>query len=118
MAGTSKPAPTAAQVLEKRRPSPRIAQMRRTFYFLSRNVLALVGIGILVFFVFIALYGAFVDPESSTLLATYCGTYSGLGGQAPTPTVGCIPVCTYGIDTPPPHPGCYATDNLDASLVG
>lgn len=39
-----------------RRPSPRIEQYRRTWYFLRRNTLALIGLGIILFFVVVAVY--------------------------------------------------------------
>ncbi|HTT35323.1 MAG TPA: ABC transporter permease [Thermoplasmata archaeon] len=103
-------APTYKALTEKRRPSPRIAQMRRTWYFLSRNVLALIGIGILVFFAGVTLYGVFFDHSSSTELQDYCGTYLGGGLENTFPTPGCTTVCTYGEGMAPPAPNCYVVD--------
>ncbi len=113
------PASTAAGVVPRgRRPSPRVAQLRRTLYFLSRNTLAIVGLAILIFFIGVAVYGAAFDHSSSTLLETYCGTYGGPGGVTTGNITGCISVCTYAQGTPPPQPNCYPTDYADVSLVG
>src|SRR5579862_9052799 len=93
--------PTAQQLAAKRRPNPRIAQMRRTLYFLSRNTLAILGIAILILFVSIAIYGAFFDPgQSSTAMNPYCGTYIGAGTQTNN-SLGCQLVCTYPTGSAP-----------------
>ncbi len=97
---------------------PRLAQLRRTAYFLSRNTLALVGLAILVFFIGVAAYGAAFDHSSSTLLQSYCGTYTGAGGAPSGPVVGCDTVCTYPQGTPPPGPNCYMADAYNPSIVG
>jgi len=115
MAATTKPA--IAAVLEKKRPNPRIAQMRRTLYFLSRNVLAILGIGILIFLIGVAVYGIAFDPESATAMQYYCGTYTGVGSSSSGSVIGCTSVCTYPIGTPPPAPNCYPTDAYNPSLV-
>lgn len=110
--------PTAQQLAAKRRPNPRIAQLRRTLYFLTRNTLAIVGIGILVLFICIAIYGAFFDPgQSSTLMNSYCGTYLGNGAQSNN-SLGCTLICTYPTGSPPPQPNCYPTDYYNPSIVG
>ena len=83
-----------------RRPNPRIAQMKRTWYFLRRNTLAMIGIVILLIFILIALYALF-QPYPWTQLSQQCasdGTYPATGG--------CI--CTYPAGTAS-HPGCYET---------
>ncbi|MCI4336880.1 MAG: ABC transporter permease [Thermoplasmata archaeon] len=109
--------PTAEALSAKRRPNPRIAQMRRTLYFLSRNNLAIVGICILAFFVAIAIYGAFFDDaQSSTALSYYCGSYVGSGGGVSS-AIGCQEICTYSNTGPPPSPNCYPTDQYNPSLV-
>ncbi|HZY92817.1 MAG TPA: ABC transporter permease [Thermoplasmata archaeon] len=105
-------------LLRGRRPNPRIAQIRRTLYFLSRNTLAIVGLGILIFFIGVAIYGAAFDTASSTQLQTYCGTYTGVGGSSGGPIVGCDSVCTYPKGSPPPAPNCYVTDPFNPSLIG
>src|SRR5215472_13008407 len=95
---TPPPAATAAAP-GGRRPNPRIAQMRRTFFFLSRNTLAMVGLVIVLFFGVVALF-SFFYPAPSEALSLYCGSYPPtLGGN----TTGCIPVCTYQTGTPPPQ---------------
>src|SRR5579862_3658259 len=112
MAGS---APSTGAARPGRRPNPRIAQMRRTLYFLSRNTLAILGIGILILFVGIAIYGAFLDPgQSSTTMDQYCGTYLGNGAQS-TQSLGCSLVCTYPTGSPPPSPNCYPTDYYNPS---
>ena len=65
--------PRGAAPPEGRRPNPRIAQLQRTFYFLSRNTLAMVGLGIILFFVVVAVY-SFTYPRPSDQLHLYCGT--------------------------------------------
>ena len=91
--------------------------MRRTLYFLTRNTLAMVGLGILIFFIGVAVYGVLFDQQSSTLMQSYCGSYQGTGGSTTGPIVGCTTVCTYPVGTPPPQPNCYPTDKYDATLV-
>ncbi|HEY6237581.1 MAG TPA: ABC transporter permease [Thermoplasmata archaeon] len=99
-----------------RRPSPRIAQLRRTFFFLSRNTLAMIGLGILLFFVVVAVY-SFTDPSSGTSLDQYCGTYGGPGAPPFNGTPGCVTVCTYDSTTPPPGPNCYGVDHYSPGFV-
>ena len=93
-----------------RRPNPRVAQLRRTFYFLTRNTLAMVGLAVLVFFAAVAIY-AFFYPAPFTQLESYCGTY-------PSPSTGCIQVCTYSPPAPPPQANCYPVDSLSYGFVG
>jgi peptide/nickel transport system permease protein len=76
--------------------------MKRTWYFLRRNTLAMIGIGILVFFVIIAVY-ALTQPYPWTQLKQLCASN---GGVYP-PVNGCI--CTYSEGTASPGPGCYQT---------
>jgi peptide/nickel transport system permease protein len=56
-----------------RRPNPRIAQAMRTWYFLRRNTLAMVGLGILLLLVALALY-ALTLPLSYSNLTPYCAS--------------------------------------------
>ena len=92
-----------------RRPNPRIAQMKRTWYFLRRNTLAMVGIVILVCFVIIAIVALFM-PIPWTQLQQQCasdGTYP--------PTNGCL--CTYSAGVVPPGPNCYQTPANYPSVI-
>lgn len=110
-------APGSVRLQTARRPNPRIAQFRRTWFFLSRNALAMIGLSIVLFFVFVAGYSFFYNAPSQTL-AEYCGTYQGIGGGGPVNLTGaCIQVCTYQSGTPPPGPNCYPTDQYNPGLV-
>lgn len=75
-----------------RRPSPRIAQFLRTWYFLRRNTLAMVGLGILLALVAMALY-ALTLPLSYQQLEVYCAT-SQTSPNAYTSTTGQIAIVT------------------------
>ncbi|HXQ48866.1 MAG TPA: ABC transporter permease [Thermoplasmata archaeon] len=126
-AGGSAPKPAVVTtsggppILKGRRPSPRIAQLKRTWYFLSRNTLALIGLAILVFFVGVALSqqipSAHALPRDS--LQLFCGTYTGLGGGNFTQLSAgeCTVVCTYATGQPPPSPNCYAVDSFNPANV-
>jgi peptide/nickel transport system permease protein len=94
-AGTTAPKPTG------RRPNPRIAQWKRTWYFLRRNTLAMIGLGMIVFLVALAIY-ALTFPAPYNQLTQYCST-NGIYD----PSSGCI--CTYSSGSVPPGPNCYQT---------
>ncbi|HEY1199296.1 MAG TPA: ABC transporter permease [Thermoplasmata archaeon] len=87
-----------------RRPNPRIAQMKRTWYFLRRNTLAMVGIVILVIFIGIAIY-ALTQPipwtQLQQLRASDGVTCASLN------VTGCV--CTYPAGSVAPGPTCYQT---------
>jgi peptide/nickel transport system permease protein len=108
--------------LKGRRPNPQIAQLKRTWYFLSRNTLALIGLAILIFFILVAVSSA-VTPASSTAfpkdtLKLYCGSYAGIGTTNYTPLPGsCQLICTYPSNGPPPSPNCYAVNSLSPGNV-
>jgi peptide/nickel transport system permease protein len=85
-------------------------QMRRTWYFLRSNTLAMIGLGLLVFFLVVAL-GSFFYPAPSDTMTLYCGTYLSANSN-------CVSVCTYAPPEPSPGPGCYAVAPLEKSLVG
>jgi peptide/nickel transport system permease protein len=91
----------------RRRPNPRMDQFRRTWYFFRRNTLAMVGFGILIFFVAAFLYGL-VYQGPTTQLDLYCATDGSLPAQSTCP-VGNIAVCTYPQGTTSPGPNCYQT---------
>ena len=120
-ARTTPPASRAATAASSgRRPNPRIAQFKRTWYFLSRNTLALIGLGILLAFFVIALYsvalGTHGPPKDH--LTNYCGTYGGPGtGQLQNLSGLCNVVCTYPNNGPPPAPNCYAVDYYNPGNV-
>jgi peptide/nickel transport system permease protein len=90
--------------------------MQRTFYFLRKNTLAMIGLGILLFFIMVAAY-SFFYPAPSNQLQLYCGTYTGNGGNASTST-GCIRVCTSPPNIVPQcGPTAYPVDQLSPSLL-
>ncbi len=91
-----------------RPPRPRLEQLQRTWYFFRRNTLAVVGLGILLGIVGVAVYSATLPlPWTSTPI--WCATdygpansNSGYPGNyvQTCPTTGPI-VCTYEIHPPP-----------------
>jgi peptide/nickel transport system permease protein len=93
--------PEVTQPKEGRRPNPRIAQWKRTWYFMRRNTLAMIGLGMIVFLVALALY-ALTFPAPYNQLTQYCST-NGIYD----PSSGCI--CTYSTGSVPPGPNCYQT---------
>jgi peptide/nickel transport system permease protein len=112
--------PSAALIPKGRRPNPRIAQLKRTWYFLSRNNLALVGLGILIFFAVVAGSSFLAGPHGppNDHLVLYCGTYAGLGTPTYIPLNGsCTLICTYPSNMPPPSPNCYAVDQYSPGNV-
>ncbi|HEV8049511.1 MAG TPA: ABC transporter permease [Thermoplasmata archaeon] len=120
-APTPAPTPGATPAPRGRRPSPRIAQLKRTWYFLSRNTLALIGLGILIFFIGVALSQLVpsAHPLPRDSLQQFCGTYTGLGGGNFTQLSSgeCTVVCTYASNQPPPSPNCYAVDQFNPANV-
>ncbi|MGH9920871.1 MAG: ABC transporter permease, partial [Nitrososphaerales archaeon] len=89
--------------------SPRWDDYKRTWYFFRRNTLALVGLGIIILLVALALY-ALTTSLPWYSLALYCG--------GTTRPAGCSNyVCTYVAGTTPPHPGCYAVPSGYAGFV-
>lgn len=83
------------------RMAPRIAQTKRTWYFLRRNTLAMVGLGIVLLLVCVAVY-ALTTPLSYSQLTLWCATDGGTCITTPA-------VCTYSAGTVSPGPGCYQT---------
>ncbi len=102
---TEEAAPKSAGPQERGRWAARFADMKRTWYFFRRNTLAVIGLGILLFFAAIFIYG-YVYPAPSTSSINYCAT------DGPPPGL-CAPgqptVCTYPQGTSSPGPGCYVT---------
>jgi peptide/nickel transport system permease protein len=102
--------PTGAPSAPGRRPSPRIAQAKRTWYFLRRNSLAIVGLAIILGIAAIAIYAVLL-PIGWYGLPSYCstnygpqGTGTGYPGNFTPADVlsGCSNyVCTYETTLPP-----------------
>lgn len=117
---TESPAPPVPLPTRQRRPSPWVAQMKRTLYFLRRNTLAMVGLGILIFLVGVAL-GSFFYNAPGDQLALFCGTDTGNGGVSAGSggnASGCDHViCTYPYNQPPPTPNCYPVDPNQVSVL-
>ncbi|MCI4353107.1 MAG: ABC transporter permease [Thermoplasmata archaeon] len=88
---------------------PQLDQLKRTWYFLRKNTLAMVGLSIILIFVVVAL-ASFGYPAPGAKMTLYCGTY-------PTPANNCAQVCTYAPPSPAPPGTCYAVSALQKSLV-
>ncbi|MCI4334553.1 MAG: ABC transporter permease [Thermoplasmata archaeon] len=111
----SAPLPSSTQ----RRPNPRVAQLKRTFYFLRRNTLAMIGLGILVFLIGVAVGSVFYNAPGDQL-QTYCGsdTGNGVGLVGSSNASGCDHVvCTYPYNTPAPSANCFPVDPNQVSVL-
>jgi peptide/nickel transport system permease protein len=108
------PDPTAPVLKRGRRPNPQIAQLRRTLYFLRRNTLAIVGLGIIFFLVAIAISSFFYNAPSESL-TQYCAYTP--GASYTCSQVGSPGVCVYYIGTTP-SPGCYPVQAATPSIIG
>ncbi len=97
-----------------RRPNPRIAQWKRTWYFLRRNTLAMVGLGIIIALVILAVYALF-QPYPWTSMTQYCAYTPGSSENACQGFPNSV--CTYAQGTAPPAPNCYQTPALFPSFV-
>lgn len=102
-AGDASGADAQRETARRRAPNPRIAQFKRTWYFLRRNTLALFGIAVLVVIAAIAIY-ALTTSIPWTALTQECSTNGSLPSNS---TAGCI--CTYTQGTVAPGPNCYQT---------
>ncbi len=108
--------PTAApSVPVGKRVNPRIAQWKRTWYFLRGNTLALIGLGIILLIVIVALY-ATTTNVSWNAMTEICGTNQVDGGPS-TCGPGFISICTYPAGSSPPGPGCYQTPANELSEI-
>lgn len=105
--------PPVLQARKGRRPNPRLDQIRRTWYFFRRNTLAMVGLGILVFFLIVYIYAPFY-PASGTSLQTYTAS----NGLPPTTTGPFPEICTYQPGEARPAPNCFQTPLGMPSVVG
>jgi len=90
----------------RRRPNPRVDQLRRTWYFFRHNTLAMLGLAILIFFVFAFVYGL-VYQAPTTQLNLYCATNG--APSLNTCPAGTPTICTYPQGTLSPGPNCYQT---------
>jgi peptide/nickel transport system permease protein len=106
MAGAPPPPPVAVLAGASRKWGARVDQWKRTWYLLRRNTLALVGFGILLALVVMALYASTL-PLPWNQMNSYC-EYSGPG---------CTHVCTYTSGAPP-GPDCYPVNYLFPAFVG
>ncbi len=108
------PTEPEAAVRRGRRPSPRVAQMKRTWYFLRRNTLAMVGLGVIIFLVLLAVYAA-TQPYPWTSMTPYCvytpgSTNTFCEGQPNS-------ICVYSQGTVAPAPNCYVTPTAYPSFI-
>jgi peptide/nickel transport system permease protein len=87
--------PSGVPPPNRRRPNPRLAQMKRTWYFLRRNTLAMVGLGIILAIVAVAVYALFL-PFGWDQMPQYCSTNFGPQGQGS------------GYTGNPAHPGNFS----------
>jgi len=112
--------PPASSIVPRRRagrPHPRLDAYKRTWYFLRRNTLALFGLGVIIFFVIVAVYAS-TQPLPYYGLNSYCATnYTNptiLSTEASSvPVQGGLPNGTYGYSvtvkgyTPVPASGSF-----------
>jgi peptide/nickel transport system permease protein len=83
--------------------TPRWLELRRSWYLFLRNSLSVVGLGILLVLLAVAIYALFT-PLPWGSMQYYCGTNGG------PPPVGCgTVICTYPAGTPSPEANCYPT---------
>ncbi|MGA8303257.1 MAG: ABC transporter permease [Thermoplasmata archaeon] len=112
-------APAPLPLGKRKRPNPRVDQMKRTWYLLRKNGLAMVGLVLLILFA-VLLVGSFFYSASNTTMSLYCGTYySGVQNYpVGTCTGSGTVICTYPVGQSAPAPNCYPTDPGNPSFVG
>ncbi|MFZ0892676.1 MAG: ABC transporter permease [Thermoplasmata archaeon] len=110
---TVEPESPPAPILRTRRPNPRIAQMKRTWYFLRRNTLAMVGLGVILLFVGVAIYASTQTSIPYTVLTTYSASEGVTCQQAQIENC----VCTYFQGTVAPGPNCYQTPQSYPAII-
>lgn len=96
----------------RQRMAPRIAQTKRTWYFLRRNSLAMAGLVILILIAGTAVY-ALTTNLSYTQMTLVCATNGDTANCLASPQT----VCTYSPGTTPSGPGCYETPAGFPSVV-
>jgi peptide/nickel transport system permease protein len=96
----------------------RWAQYTRTWYFLRRNTLAMVGLIVLVLFGLVFIYGL-TYPASSSVPVQYCASNGPVPVGAGNPCYDASHVvCTYPQGTVSPGPGCYQTPAQYPNFIG
>jgi len=102
----TKPAATPRKAI--RRPHPQLDSYKRTWYFLRRNTLALFGLGVLIFFIFVAIY-AVTQPLNYYTMEPFCATNS------QNPTVLESQSANNSVPAPGLHNGVYSWQLLPVS---
>jgi peptide/nickel transport system permease protein len=102
----AKPAATPRKVAP--RPHPQLDSYKRTWYFLRRNTLALFGLGVLIFFIFVAIY-AVTQPLNYYTMEPYCATNSS------NPTLLTSQSANNSVPAPGLHNGTYSWQLLPVS---
>ncbi len=97
-----------------RRPNPRITQIRRGWHIMRANLLAMIGLAVLLFLVALAVYAATL-PYPWTSMTTYCAYTPGsqntfCEGQPNS-------VCVYSPGTVPPAPNCYQSPTYYPAFI-
>ncbi len=111
------PSPQDLRAARARRRAARIAQAKRTWYFLRRNTLALIGLGVILIMIGVAIWALFI-PIPWYDMTRYCGTNQSSGEPSSCLTSTTIPtICTYPAGQPIPHPGCYQTPDGYPSVI-
>jgi peptide/nickel transport system permease protein len=128
MSSSAPPTPSAASPKRAGRPHPRLDAYKRTWYFLRRNTLALFGLGVIVFFVIVAVYAS-TQPLPYYDMNTYCATnYTNptiLSTEASSVAVqGGLPDGTYGYVvsvsaayTPTPASGTFQVAGKEVTVL-
>ncbi len=106
MESSSPPPPSEPRGARRRAWAAQIDSWKRTWYLLRQNILALVGIAIILGLVVMALYAATL-PLPWNNLTNYC---------ANSPLPGCVHFCTY-TSGPPPGPNCYKVNSQFPAFV-
>lgn len=91
----------------------RLASWKRTWYFLRRNSLAMVGLIIVTFFAIAFIYGYFYNAPAQSL-TTYCASEGPPPGACAT---GYPIICTYAQGSASPGPGCYVTPDGFSNFI-
>jgi len=102
---------TKASIAKSQRQA-RLGQFVRTWYFFRRNTLAMIGLGIIVFFAILFVV-SFIYPAPATELIPYEAT----NGVAPSPHPIFPEICTYQPGEVPPAPNCYLTPSGLPSVI-
>ncbi len=96
----------------RQRLAPRIAQTKRTWYFLRRNNLAMAGLIVLILIGAVAVY-ALTTNLSYTQMTLICATNGVAADCVASPQT----ICTYSPGTTPPGPNCYLTPSGFPSVI-